>query len=94
MTELSDSDVRRIAQATADELTKRNSFMMTQRDVANFFGYAYDSRAVRQLLALPYFPMPSQIVGESRPRWVRSEGESWARNKFCERGAAVLATVR
>ena len=42
----------RIAKATADELAKRNSFMMTQRDLANFFGYAYDSRAVRHLVAL------------------------------------------
>ena len=94
MTELSDSDVRRIAKATADELAKRNSFMMTQRDLANFFGYAYDSRAVRHLVALPDFPPSARVAGDSRPMWVRSEVESWARSKFCTSGEAVLATVR
>ena len=95
MTELlSDSDVRRIAHATAEEIARRNSFMMTQKDIAAFFGYSQTSSTLRKILALPDFPMSSQIVGEGRPRWVRSEVEAWARSRFAERGMDVLATIR
>lgn len=94
MTELSDSDVRRIAQATADELAKRNAFMMTKSDVAAFFGYSKNSCALTKILSLPGFPVPSQVIDDGRPRWVRAEVEAFARNRFACNGMDVLATVR
>ena len=94
MTELSDSDVMRIARATADELAKRQAFIMTPKDLASFFGYAVDSTPMRKIISTPGFPPPIQLVDEGRPRWIRSDVEAWARSRYAGNGMEILATVR
>ena len=92
--ELSQSEIKQLAKATAVELAKRMSFMMSLNDIALFFGYAPNSSVLNEIVSQPDFPRPAQLTMRGRDRWLRSDVEGWARGKYSVSGSDILRAMR
>ena len=87
-------DLKALAKFVADEIYRKDSLVVSARDIAFMLGYAPDSNPLRRILADPTFPHSLSLVDGGSRKYLRKEVEAWVQQKFADDRDTILRAHR
>lgn len=94
---LSDSTLKELAKQIAKELVaqekKRTTDFMTPNDIAEYFGFGFNSTTIRELLKRPDFPKPLEITMGGHKRYRRKDVVKWAEDQMGDDSEKMLSSA-
>ena len=82
-------DLKALAKFVADEIYRKDSLVVSARDIAFMLGYP-----LRRILADPTFPHSLSLVEGGSRKYLRKEVEAWVQQKFADDRDTILRAHR